>query len=237
MPAWPMTVENTPRESEGRSRSGTAGESGILYCAMKTPFGPLRGRTMIARVVSGAVLLFAGAMQGAPFPNSARDITMPVFVSGEPKAAGVIRVQRVFPGLQRQGVFRIGFLPALVLDKVRIQVNQPEHAAAILRRVLDIGRQARRPEAIELRDVQILVAGETRPRLEAGTVLFDARCNWRLRDGVRLRLDGKEWRARSADLEADEAGKLALSVGSPDTHERITLFPKHLEASSKEAAQ
>lgn len=189
----------------------------------------------LSHLAVAVILLAGGTAPGASRHYQARDVRVPVFARGEREIAGVIHVEKICPGLQRRGVFRIGFLPAVILDKVRIEIKRPECTSEVLGRLLRMGRRVDPPEAIELREVRLFQAGHLQPTLEAGTVLIEARGAWRLRNGICFRTADSTIQSRAAELEMGENGALRLTIETASGMRQFDLISSANTNRSKSA--
>jgi len=177
-------------------------------------------------VAAGAAVALAAAAASQPAlspPPAARSpspglkgITAPLYVAGEPKAVAVLRVEKVFTDYQRKGFFRIGLLPLCVAEGVRLEVRQPERAAAALASVRGQLRPARGNVPIELRRLVLSVAGESAVELKAGRARLGETGCWLLDGGVTCTQGATVAEAARATLQVtgESAGQLVLETAA-----------------------
>jgi len=171
------------------------------------------------------------AVSPPPTPRSLRPalkgITAPLYVAGEPKPVAVLRVEKVFTDYQRKGFFRIGLLPLCVADGVRLEVQQPEKAAAALANVPGHLRLAKGNVPAELRRLVLSVAGEPTVQLKAGRVRFGQAGDWLLDGGVSCAQGTTVTEGARATLQVtgESPGQLVLETAAGQRTARLLPTP------------
>ena len=126
--------------------------------------------------MGGGRLLFLMVSTFLPFQwvaaaagDLASDVTLPEYSSHGLSVTGQVQVGRLFIDHKRWGFFRIGALPLLVAENVRVQIQSEEYFTNGLDDLdLSSWRQLAKGAARqELRQLEINVAGEKEPRLRA----------------------------------------------------------------------
>lgn len=104
-------------------------------------------------------MLLAGLMVAAPLGGrgaspkpyvSVNNLVVPFYAAGQSEAVAVLRVEHVFRDHERRGFFRIGLLPLLVGEGVRLEFRDAGVAARELDRVRQ-GVESHKPTACERR--------------------------------------------------------------------------------------
>lgn len=188
------------------------------------PVGLLKPGYVFA--VLGWLLLSGSTASPALDPAVIRDVTIPYYSRGGSSPAAVVRIKRLFTDYQRRGFFRIGLLPMLVAEGVRIEILQPEETLAALQGAQKWLHSRAARKGLEWRDVQFHFQTEAAPRLEATRLQLSDDGAWRLTDGVVFRLGTNEWRQLEAILQVTgpKAGELLMRS---DGAERLHLL-QHL---------
>ena len=116
-----------------------------------------------------------------------KGIGVPIYLKGHNKPSVIIRIESMRPDHERRGFFRIGVLPIVVADGVRLEVLDPGHGAEALSGAANwlSGRSGSRP--VELRQVTLIVGREPIPWLEANRARTDNSGQLRLLDGITIR--------------------------------------------------
>ncbi len=140
---------------------------------------------------------------------------VPVYLPSESQPAVVLRVERVFPDLERRGFFRIGVLPLEVAEGVTFEfaaTNRVSSALAEVQRRLGPPAISRRAE---LREVKFVFLPEPQPRLEAKRVRLAREGQWHLLDGVCLQTPTGTVHTASARLQVTglRAGEVTWETG------------------------
>ena len=140
---------------------------------------------------------------------------IPVYLPSEAQPAVVLRVDRVFPDLERRGFFRIGVLPLEVADGVTFEfaaTNRVSSALAELQHRLEPPVVSRRAE---LRRVKFVFLPEIQPRLEARRMRLAREGQWQLLDGVCLQTLTGTVHTASARLQVTgpRAGEVTWETG------------------------
>jgi hypothetical protein len=202
-------------------------------------------RSWFALAVATAISSVAG-MAGQPAlfpplgaqtsPSRLKGITAPLYVTGEPKAVAVLRVEKLFTDYQRKGFFRIGVLPLCVAEGVRLEVQQPEKAAAALASVRGHLRLAKGNVPAELRRLVLAVAGEPTVQLKAGRVRFGEAGCWLLDGGVACTEDTTvvEGARGTLQVTGESAGQLVLDTAAGQR--TVRLFSPPSSAQPRRAA-
>ncbi len=109
-----------------------------------------------------------------------KEVTVPVYLNRNPTAAGAIRVQDVFGGHQKRGLFRIGLFPAVIAETVKFEITNEKEATEVMIGMDSYLRQVSNGRLWELRAISLHVAGSVQPRLEARRMVVEANGIWRL---------------------------------------------------------
>jgi hypothetical protein len=150
-------------------------------------------------------------------PGTVQDIAIPYYAKGQSSPAAVVRIKRVFTDYQRRGFFRIGLLPTLVAEDVKVEVFEPGQVLAALQGAHKWLKPAAAGKALEWRRARFVFTGDKEPRLEAARVHLGEEGIWRLSDGVVFRSGTNEMRQAAASLQivGSNAGELQLSSQPP----------------------
>jgi hypothetical protein len=147
-------------------------------------------RTVTSAFALSAILLFLDATRSLaqePFIGVA-EITNAIVALRSEKATqpvAVIRASRVHTDYQRRGFFKIGALPVLVLDDLRLEIREPAALTNALQNFhLRLAKSASARQAVELRHASLFYTADPRRRLRAATVRIGSPNTWLLKDGV-----------------------------------------------------
>jgi hypothetical protein len=141
-----------------------------------------------------------------------------IYADGELEPAAVLRVSKTRQGFQRKGFFRIGVLPAAVLEGVMLEIRRPDALTNALAECHPwfTPQSANR---LELREVQLVTSGTSSNRLTCGRALPTASGTWELRERVRFESGTNSVEAPTGWLQVSgpDAGRLILSTTPPLT--------------------
>lgn len=147
-----------------------------------------------------------------------KGVMVPLYLKNRSDPSAVIRIGRIFSSYQRKGFFRIGVLPILVAEDVKIELWQPEQVAESLAATRGwIGAHAAK-EAMEWRRLSLFLPGQTSPCLKAGRVQPSDHGQWRLFD-VELHPGPKTIHLPTAFLQTTgkDAGRLSWTADRPES--------------------
>lgn len=180
------------------------------------PVNLLKSISVLA--VLGTVLLSESSRVLADEPVSVRQIAIPYYAKGQGSPAAVVRINRIYTDHQRRGFFRIGLLPMLVAEDVRVEVFQPCEALDALQGAKKWLKPAS-SQALEWRNVRFVFPQETAPRLEANKLRLSEDGAWKLTDGVVVRWGTNETHRSEAILQVTgtRAGELFLAHGGTES--------------------
>ncbi len=147
-------------------------------------------RTATPAFALSAILLFLDPGRGLaqqPFIGVA-EVTNAIVALRSEKAAqpvAVVHASRVYTDYQRRGFFKIGALPVLVLDDLKLEIREPAALTNALQNFhLRFAKSASARQAVELRRASLFYATDPRRRLRATTVRIESPDTWLLKDGV-----------------------------------------------------
>lgn len=95
-----------------------------------------------------------------------REVVIPIYHETSRERLATIQAARIFKDYETRGFLKIGALPKLVFEDVQVEVQSPALLAEFmdyLKAEVQRGKRARRIP-LEIRNVQVLVRGETSPR-------------------------------------------------------------------------
>jgi hypothetical protein len=102
-----------------------------------------------------------------PFGLTAQEVQIAEYGSEGSCPVAKVHADRIFNDYEHHGFFRIGLLPILVAENIKIQIYSAAcltNALSALRQVPHSSRVGRR---LELRNLEVAIIGENRPRLLA----------------------------------------------------------------------
>jgi hypothetical protein len=180
--------------------------------------------TMKNWLIGLITLAFVESVSAGPQLTSVmlRGVTVPIFVSGETQAVATLRMKKVFKDYERKGFFRIGALPLLAGEDVRVEILKPAGAAGLFSQSQEWVRSRNHSVPIEWRRMILTVPGEPRPRLEAGRVRLRSAGCWELLEGVTLRHENGETKLRQASLRLTPDGIGVVEI--PTSASRFRVF-------------
>jgi hypothetical protein len=122
----------------------------------------------ICAIGAGCVLLFQSEASASELSGlRAQEVQIAAFGSNDSSPVAKVHADRIFTDYEHHGFFRIGLLPILVAENIKIQI----YSATCLTNALFALRQwhqssvgARR---LELCNLEVVIVGETHPRLMA----------------------------------------------------------------------
>lgn len=148
--------------------------------------------------------------------RASRAITSPIYGPAGGTPVAIVRVESTRTEYLRRGFLRIGALPVLVAERVRLEVRDAKATVAQLGQLPEWLRAPGKGRAGELRDFQMFDRAEPgRPWLSASRVRFASNGQWELA-GVEVRGPGLiPVTAGHALLQVtgDRAGQVLLSDG------------------------
>jgi hypothetical protein len=114
-----------------------------------------------------------------------RDAVIAVYPDSAPEPAAMIRAGRVFSDYQTRGFFRIGALPLVVLDKLSIELREPERLSKALSQMGEkFAIRGDTRKAVEGREFCLWFTARKDAQLRAHRVRLEGGTTWRLFDGV-----------------------------------------------------
>ena len=156
--------------------------------------------------------------------RAGKGIAYPVYGAVAATPIAVVRVASTRTEYQRRGFLRIGALPILVAEGVRLEVRDPLATAQFLARLPEWLRAPGKGRAGELRDFQMFDRAEPdRPWLVAGRVCFAAGGQWELQAGE-VREPGRApqpFTQARLQVSGDRTGEVMLADGRT-----LKLFPQ-----------
>jgi hypothetical protein len=144
-----------------------------------------------------------------------QNIAIPYYSKGQSAPSAVVRINRLFTDYQRRGFFRIGLLPTLVADGVKVEVLDQTQVLDALESAHKWLKPAAVGKTLEWRQVEFVFPDAKRPRLEAAKVNPAADGAWRLTEGVTFRSGTNETRQAAAVLQVTGSRAGELQWGSP----------------------
>ena len=171
-------------------------------------------------------IAFAGRCgdAGSTAEFRARDATS-LIVDTKDQPLARLRIGKLYSDYQTHWFFRIGVLPTVVCQGVRldlIQTNILAESFAVITRHL---RRASTRQGIEFRKFSCSLPNEDSPFLEAGRLRIDAEGRWRLSSGVSLRLDQTSRLFSEATVSPLPNGEVQFSAPAPQRPFVRVLFP------------
>lgn len=117
--------------------------------------------------------------------SQVKNARVAVYLDSGPEPAAWIRAGRIFSDYQSRGFFRIGALPLLVIDKLAIELRDPERISKVLASVGEkFGVNGEARKAVEGRDFRLSFTSSKEAQLRARRVRLESGAPWRLQDGV-----------------------------------------------------
>ena len=173
-----------------------------------------RGKTCAFGLLCAMSMLAVAADKPAD-TRAGKGITCPVYGATGETPIAVLRVKSTRTEYQRRGFLRIGALPMLVAEQVRLEVRDPQATAQLFTRLPEWLRAPGKGRAGELRDFQMFGRAEPdRPWLSAGRVRFAAEGRWELQAGEVREPGGAPRPFTQASLQV--TGERAGEVQFPD---------------------
>ena len=141
-------------------------------------------------VLGGLVAVSTLAAERTTDTRAGKGIAYPVYAAEASVPIAVVRVQSTRTEYQRRGFLRIGALPMLVAEQVRVEVRDPRATVAQLSGLPEWLRAPGKGRAGEVRDFQMFDPAEpARPWLSADRVRFAPNGQWEM-TGVVVRGPG-----------------------------------------------
>ncbi|MBI4325061.1 MAG: hypothetical protein HY674_07325 [Chloroflexi bacterium] len=135
-----------------------------------------------------------------------------------------MKVDKVFTEYQRRGFFRIGLLPLVVMDGVKIDFRQVDAASSALARLPQELKPWAGSRMLELRDVKFAFPVEPKERLRAGKVRWLENGQWQLSNGVTIQMTTNKVKVAQATLQVAGPSAGLVAWGSPSALSRFSLF-------------
>ena len=131
-------------------------------------------RLASALVISASIFVRRGAR------TKIENAVFPIYLDFSSEPVAIVRAKKISTEYQRKGFFRIGVLPMLVCEAVRIELHDPQRVTNALNEVNELFETRRAGKALELRGVSLEFKGEVGLRLQAETVHLRDRGRWAL---------------------------------------------------------
>jgi hypothetical protein len=172
-------------------------------------------------LLAGVIALFSatsGSAQSLSFDSGlrAKGAVIAVHLGWETEPAAVLRAERVFSDYQTRGFFRIGALPLLVMEKLRIELHDTARLSTVLASVSErFATRGNAWKAIEGRDFCLSFCSPKDGQVRARRIRLESGGAWALLDGA---------------LEAPEAAPIpfsraALTITGPRAGELVCETP------------
>jgi hypothetical protein len=120
----------------------------------------------VCAIGTGCVLLLPQANAGLA-GITAQGVDIAEFGPTDSSLVAKIHADRFFTDYEHHGFFRIGLLPVAVVENVKIQIYSVEGLTNALFAMRQWHRSSAGVRRLELRNLKVVIAGETRPRLLA----------------------------------------------------------------------
>ncbi|MCL5098637.1 MAG: hypothetical protein M1608_14125 [Candidatus Omnitrophica bacterium] len=156
--------------------------------------------------------------------SGVQGLAFPILLDAESQPAAVLRIDRIHRDYQRRGFFRIGLLPMIAAEEVRIELLRPDQIADTLAQVQDRLSAEAGGGLIELRLVTIVCPGASTNCLRAGRARLRANGRWQLLDGVKFSNAGSPVHVASATLQVTGEGAGQLNFESGGSTAGVNLF-------------
>jgi hypothetical protein len=134
----------------------------------------------------------------------------PVFVGTNKQPSATLRLQEIRQESRRVGFFRIGIMPICLGEGVQVHLRTNQDSLAVLSRINGLLKPFAEHRALEFRRLEVFLPSEKIPCLSVDRVCCEANGQWRLTDGLTLRVGGETLRAKAGDFHV--AGLLAGHV-------------------------
>jgi len=109
-----------------------------------------------------------------------------IYAEGKLQPEAVITIRSARRGHRRQGFYRIGLLPALLVEDVTVEVRDPETVRDALQATEARLKALGHGSLLELRRIEVRLAGQSDTKLSAKSLLLGSSSVWQLRGDVRL---------------------------------------------------
>jgi len=154
----------------------------------------------------------------------AKDVTIPIYVPHETQPVLALQIGNVFTEYERKGFFRIGALPKLVCDHVRLDLRQPKLAGIALKQAARELNPGPNHTLIEWRAFSLACSNEVTPRLRATRVCMTSMNNWELQGDVRAHVGTNIVKLNRAVLHVCDGGRVAVIGKTASSDVEIILF-------------
>jgi hypothetical protein len=156
----------------------------------------------------------------------ASNVCVAVYLKSEPSPVAIVRTRAIHEDYQRRGFFRIGVLPMLALERLTLEVRDPEHLSGVLTNATALlGRKGEARKAVEGRDFALSFSSKPDGLVTARSVRLEGRDAWSLAQGAVDMPPGKPVNFRQATLtiSGPQAGDLLCDTTNGPV--RICLHP------------
>jgi len=120
-----------------------------------------------------------------------RRAALPLYLSTETTPAAIIRADHVYSDFQTRGFFRIGVLPLVVLEGLKLEIKDARQLTEILTTAGDhLAHKGKGKKAVEGRDFAILFEQVKGAEVRARTVRLESGTRWELQTGAVHFADG-----------------------------------------------
>ena len=122
---------------------------------------------------------------GDPRLKEAKKLTLAVYGEAELQPVAILQAERVFNDYQRRGFFRIGVLPMLVFEGLKLEIPDPDRLSSALTNVSKkLIFKANTKKAVEGRDFLLSCGLAKAGWLRARRVRLENSQGWELQEGT-----------------------------------------------------
>lgn len=131
--------------------------------------------------------------------------------------SAIIRADRVHIDHQKRGFFRIGLLPMMALERLRLELCDTNHVPTVLADLsARLSSDHESADAVEGRDFSLSFTGQSFTTLQSRTIRLGNRATWFLEEGI-IQEPGAPpipFRKAALNVTGPKAGELTFQTAS-----------------------
>jgi len=166
-------------------------------------------------------MLLAGAANGfsqgwlLESHGQIKHLVVPIYLRYEPEPTAVLRADRIYSDYQRKGFFRIGALPLLVIEGLKVELRDPARLSPALAKAsthLAVSKESRK--AVEARGFLLTFPFKETAQVCARSARIESGDAWQLTEGSLEGIGPAALRFSSASLtvRGPDAGRLSCDT-------------------------
>ena len=170
---------------------------------------------------------FPAATDGLPEPAQVRfrSAAIPLYNPDGTGLAAVLRISEPRVGYQRKGIFRIGALPIMAVDRAELEIVDPANKRQCLEQADQWLTRRAGDRGLELGELLITTLHDPSSSLRVKRALFTRQGDWQFTDQVDLTQGTNHWQCARGRLRMSGSQAGCLQLDSTNAPSSLPLFP------------